>query len=251
MHSPDPLVTEATPALLQQLMSIANESALEEMASGMAHELNQPLGAIVTYAQAGERLLNRPDASLDKAREVLQLIGKEALAAAAGVRRVCRPFQPAGLGKSHCAMGDVVRELGALLEARAAAARVGLSIHVDAALPQVEIHRLRVQHVLLTLAQNAIDATLAASSVAPQIAVTVSGDRYCVETTVADNGSGIADAYRTQIFRPFFTTKPHGSGLGLSSARAIVEWHGGTIGFQPHGQRGSRFWFRLPASHAG
>lgn len=115
LNSPDPPGTEAGSALLQQLLSIARESALEEMASGMAHELNQPLGAVVTYAQAGERLLSRPEASLDKAREVLQ---------------------------------------------------------------------------------------------------------------------------------------PHGSGLGLSSARAIVEWHGGTIGFQPHGQRGSRFWFRLPASHA-
>jgi signal transduction histidine kinase len=97
-NSPDPFGTEAASALLQQLLSIARESALEEMASGMAHELNQPLGAIVTYAQAGERLLNRPDASLDKAR-------------------------------------------------------------------------------------------------------------YGVETTIADNGGGVADAYRTQIFRPFFTTK--------------------------------------------
>ena len=242
--------------LLEQLLSIARDAALEEMASGVAHELNQPLGAIVTYAQAGERLLNRPDASLESAREVLQLISKEALAAAAGVRRMRSLFQRDALAKSQCEMSEVVRELSSVLEPRAAQANVALSIQIDATLPAVDIHRLRVQHVLLTLAQNALDAVLEGTAVAaPQIAITVSGDRYSVETAVLDNGHGVADAHRAQIFRPFFTTKPRGSGLGLAGARAIVEWHGGTMGFDPSPRlpgsaRGSRFWFRLPASHA-
>jgi C4-dicarboxylate-specific signal transduction histidine kinase len=231
---------------------MARASALEEMASGITHELNQPLGAIVTYAQAGERLLNRPEATLDNAREVLKLISQEALAAAAGVRRVRKPFQRDGLDKSPCAMSEVVRELGTLIEPRAAAAQVSLQFDLETALPTVDIHRRRVQHVLFTLALNAIEAALAGHSSPPHVTITVSGDRYGVETAVLDNGGGIADEHRGQIFRPFFTTKPHGTGLGLAGARAIVEWHGGTIGFQPQGsggnQQGSRFWFRLPAS---
>lgn len=249
-NPPEPLAELAPAPLLEQLLAVARESALEEMARGISQELHQPLGAILTYAQAGERMLARPGASLDTAREVLQLIAKEALAAAASVRRMRSPFQPAAAGASACAMGDVVRELGNLLAARAAAAQVALSIHIDALLPDVRIHRLRVQYVLFTLTQNAIDAALSRPSSAPEVAVSVCGDRYGVETAVADNGHGIAQAHRTQIFRPFFTTKPRGSGLGLSSARAIIESHGGTMGFEPHGRQGSRFWFRLPTSHA-
>jgi two-component system, LuxR family, sensor kinase FixL len=233
---------------------MARASALEEMASGITHELNQPLGAIVTYAQAGERLLDRPEATPDNAREVLKLISHAALAAAAGIQRVRKPFQRKGLDKSPCAMSEVVRELATVIEPRAAAARVDLKFELESALPTVDIHRLRVQHVLLTLAQNAMDAVLAGPGSPPHVTITVSGDRYGVETAVLDNGGGVADAHRAQIFRPFFTTKPHGTGLGLAGARAIVEWHGGTIGFQPQGphgsQQGSRFWFRLPASCA-
>src|SRR4051812_9463582 len=86
------LESSPAPALLDQLMAISRAAALEEMASGFAHELNQPLGAITTFAQAGERLLNRPDATLESAREILQLISKEAMSAAGGIQRIRRLF---------------------------------------------------------------------------------------------------------------------------------------------------------------
>lgn len=230
-------------AMIEQLMTIARASALEEMASGVAHELNQPLGAITTFAQAAERMLNRPEPMVSGAIEVLQLISKEALGAGEGIRRMRRLFNRESLTRTPCAMGDVFRELSAVLELLALRGGGSLTIRIDRELPLVRIDRLHIQHVLFTLVQNAFEAG-DAQPIA--VRIEVSGDRYGVEVSVADNGRGIAAEHREQIFRPFFTTKPQGTGLGLASTRAIIESHEGTIGFQNIDQ-GTRFWFRLPA----
>lgn len=239
----------ARPPLLDQLMAISRSSALEEMASGVAHELNQPLGAITTFAQAGERLLNRPDASLESAREVFQLISKEALAAAEGIRRMRRLFNRDNIVKVPSSIGDVIHELSPALELLANEAGITLDVRVDRGLPLVGIDRLRIQHVLYTLAQNAFDATQANAQRDHRVVViAVSGDRYGVEIGVTDSGTGIPAEQRVQVFHPFFTTKPEGTGLGLASARAIVQAHEGTIGFAAMPSGGTRFWFRLPAA---
>lgn len=230
--------------LIEQLMSIARASALEEMASGIAHELNQPLGAITTFAQAAERMLNRPEPMVSEALEVMRLISKEALGAGEGIRRMRRLFNRDTLTKRPSAMGDVVRELSPVLELLALKTGASLTATVASDLPVVSIDRLRIQHVLFTLVQNAFEAS-EARPVA--VRIEVSGDRYGVEVAVVDDGCGIPAEHREQIFRPFFTTKTQGTGLGLASTRAIVEAHEGTIGFgnlEPHG---ARFWFRVPA----
>ena len=239
------------PPLLDQLVTISRASALEEMASGIAHELNQPLGAITTFAQAGERLLNRPDASIDSAREVFQLISKEALAAADGIRRMRRLFQRENVVKSPCAVDDVLRELTPVLELLGAEAGITLVVNVEAPLPLVAIDRLRIQHVLYTLAQNAFDASSElADGQAKIVRIEASGDRYGAQIAVIDYGHGIPAEQQAQLFHPFFTTKPHGTGLGLASARAIVQAHEGSIGCDPIEGGGTRFWFRLPAAEA-
>lgn len=230
-------------------MAISRSSALEEMASGIAHELNQPLGAITTFAQAGERILSRPNASLESAREVFQLISKEALAAAEGIRRMRRLFNRDNFVRAPAAIEDVVRELTPALELLASEYGIQLRVLIEDTLPRVDIDRLRIQHVLYTLAQNAIDATSAhAGATRREVTIEVRGDRYGVEIAIIDSGPGIAPEHRSQIFHPFFTTKPNGTGLGLASARAIVQAHEGTIGFDPAERGGERFWFRLPAA---
>lgn len=241
----------ARPPLLDQLMAISRASALEEMASGIAHELNQPLGAITTFAQAGERLLARPDASLASAREVFQLISKEALGAAEGIRRMRRLFQRENFSKTRCAIEDVVRELTPALELLATEANIKLVVQLAPDLPLVSIDRLRIQHVLYTLVQNALDATLEDPGQAPLVVrLEVGGDRYGVEVAVVDAGCGVRPEQRAQVFHPFFTTKRAGTGLGLASARAIVQAHEGSIGFDSLEAGGTRFWFRLPAAEA-
>ncbi len=236
------------PQLLDQLMAISRCSALEEMASGIAHELNQPLGAITTFAQAGERLLSRPDATLESAREVFQFISKEALAAAEGIRRMRRIFQRDNIVRTPASIEDVVRELTPALELLAIEAGIKLVVHIEVPLAKVAIDRLRIQHVLFTLAQNALDATNTPEARERVVTIEVHGDRYGIEIAVIDSGPGIAEEQKAQIFHPFFTTKPEGTGLGLASARAIVEAHEGTIGFENIKDGGARFWFRLPAA---
>lgn len=238
--------TMHTSHLLEQLMQIARTSALEEMASGMAHELNQPIGAIATFAQTGERMLGLPAPMVADARDILHHIGDEALKAGRGIHHIRNLFRGADVAKVDCDMAEVLAELTPVLQLLAERTGVQLDFHVAPGLPAVCIDRLRVQHVLFTLVQNALEASCATRR--PVVRIDVDADRYSVLTAVTDRGGGIPASAREQLFRPFFTTKAHGTGLGLASSRAIVEAHQGTIGFEDADHGGARFWFRLPAT---
>lgn len=237
---------EQTALLLGRLLEIARVSALEEMASGIAHELNQPIGAITTFAQAAQRMLNRPEPMISQTSEVLQHISHEALNAGQGIRRIRGLFDGQTQGQAKCQIAEVVGELMPIFEllARSRDARLALSAQPD--LPSVSIDRLRIQHVLFALMQNALEAPTRAGE-APQIRIDVTGDRYGVQISVTDRGTGVPEQARQQLFQPFFTTKAHGTGLGLASSRAIAEAHQGSIGFENVEGGGARFWLRLPA----
>ncbi len=231
--------------ILHQLMEVARISALAEMASGLAHELNQPLGAIATFSQAGERMLNRPEPLVSRALDVFRNINQEALGAAEDIVRIRRLFERDEPERKRCQMSDLIEELRPVLHVLAMRSRGDVRVTTRSALPDVIIDRLRIQHVLLALVQNAVDAG-AEKSASPMVWVDVSVDRHTVRTSVIDSGTGVPKELRDQLFRPFFTTKPQGTGLGLASSRAIVESHEGTIGFDNLPAGGSCFWFRLP-----
>lgn len=232
-------------AVLQRLIEIARASALAEMASGMAHELNQPLGAIATFAQAGERMLNRPDPMVAPALEVFRRISHEALGAGDGIKRIRRLFKQGLPNRTLCQMPDVIEELRPVLDGLALRGNGVVSIHAPQPLPDILIDRTQIQHVLYALTDNAVEAS-GTRAPSPCIQVDVSADRYSVETGISDAGDGVPADVQSHLFRPFFTTKAHGTGLGLASSRAIIESHEGTIGFENLPSGGSRFWFRLP-----
>lgn len=238
---------EQIAGLLEQLMQIARTSALEEMASGIAHELNQPIGAIATFAQAGQRMLTRSEPMVDAAADVLRHISGEALNAGEGIHRIRKLFNGREVARTQCTLADVIAEIRPVLEFLASRCSLVLNITIAADLPAVSIDRLRIQHVLFTLVQNALEAPRQPTGQAA-VSIDVSGDRYGVVTSVVDHGMGIDGEARTNLFRPFFTTKRHGTGLGLASSRAIIEAHEGTIGFEDAAGGGARFWFRLPAA---
>jgi C4-dicarboxylate-specific signal transduction histidine kinase len=216
------------------------------MASGIAHELNQPLGAIVTFAQTAERMLNRPQPMLAEAMNVLKLISKEALGASDGIRHIRRLFNREDLNRQPHALSDLVRELVPILELLALRSGGRLSVRFAEDVPNVSVDKLRIQHVLFTLVQNGFEAI--GNRGGGHVEVAVSGDRYGPTVSISDNGSGIAPEQRQQMFHPFFTTKPNGTGLGLASSRAIIEAHQGSIGFEPSADGGACFWFKLPAA---
>src|SRR5271165_4124620 len=227
-------------------MEIARASALAEMASGVAHELNQPLGAIATFSQAGQRMLNRPEPMVARALDVFRQINLEALAAGEGIQRIRRLFGQELPKRSRCRLPELIAELQPVLDAMALNTG-GVRVDVSQPIPELVIDRLRVQHVLCALTQNAVEAS-ALTNRPPAIRIDVSSDRYSVETGVTDSGPGVPADLQDQLFRPFFTTKPQGTGLGLASSRAIIESHDGTIGFDNLPAGGSRFWFRLPVA---
>jgi C4-dicarboxylate-specific signal transduction histidine kinase len=238
---------ERTALLLEQLLQIARTSALEEMASGIAHELNQPIGAIATFAQAAQRMLARPEPMLQSTSEVLQHISQEALNAGEGIRRIRSLFNGHTQGHTECDLAEVITELMPVLDLLAQRHAAQLTFDTHGTLPKVAIDRLRIQHVLFALVQNAFEAPTAEAE-PPRVRIEVTGDRYGVQVTVEDHGVGIPDTARERLFHPFFTTKEHGTGLGLASSRAIAEAHEGSLGVEPAAAGGTRFWLRLPAA---
>jgi signal transduction histidine kinase len=238
---------DATARLLEQLMRIARVSALEEMASGFAHELNQPIGAIATFAQAGERMLARMPPAPEGVQEVLRHISNEAMSAGAGIHRIRRLFNDRDIARQTCSIAEVVGELLPVLRLLAGRAGVSFPVQVQPDLPPVSIDRLRIQHVLFTLVQNALEAPRR-PGMAAEVHLEVRADKYEIRVNVIDHGPGIAPEHREQLFRPFFTTKIDGTGLGLASSRAILEAHQGSIGFDSDASGDTRFWFSLPVT---
>jgi C4-dicarboxylate-specific signal transduction histidine kinase len=236
-----------SPLLVSQLLEIARISALTELASGIAHELNQPLGAIATYAQAGERMLNRADPLVSETLSVLREINAAALGAGEGIRRIRRLFDQDASARTNCQIPELIDELRPVLQVFAQRIEGQLQVHLDSWLPAVNADRLRIQHVIVALVQNACDAS-ATGNTTPKIGISAASDRYMVEIAVSDSGPGVPEGLRHQLFRPFFTTKPRGTGLGLASSIAIIEAHEGTMGFANLASGGTRFWFRLPVA---
>jgi two-component system sensor kinase FixL len=240
--------------ILYQLMAIARVSALAEMASGVAHELNQPLGAIAIFSQAGERMLNRPEPLVNRAIAVFREINQAALGAGEGIQRIRRLFEPDSCARSRCQMVEIISEMRPVLEVLIRQNHDAFQVDAESTLPDLIVDRLRIQQVLYALVQNAADANAADAnaqlSSTPMIRIDVSADRYNVETGISDSGPGVAAEVADALFRPFVTTKPRGTGLGLASSRAIIESHEGTIGYESLPQGGSRFWFRLPVAQS-
>ena len=238
-------------AILHQLMAIARASALAEMASGVAHELNQPLGAIAIFSQAGERMLNRPEPLVNRAIAVFREINQAALGAGEGIQRIRRLFKPELCARSRCQMMEIISEMRPVLDMLTRQNHDAFQVDAESTLPDLIVDRLRIQHVLYALVQNAADANAQLSST-PVIRIDVSADRYNVETGISDSGPGVA----AQAGRCAFSTVCyHETAVGTGSsdsppARAIIESHEGTIGYETLPQGGSRFWFRLPVAQS-
>jgi C4-dicarboxylate-specific signal transduction histidine kinase len=236
-------------AFLSRLSAAVRSVVLAEMASGMAHELNQPLAAIATFSHAGERMLNRSEPMVEQALDVFRQIGQEALGAGTRLRKIRNLFELDRSRHTRCQVADLIAEMLPMLVTAAEQHGVCLKFEVEDTYPDVQVDRLRIQGVLLALVQNAIEAS-SVNAGERVIRIDMVAERHAVETGIIDSGAGIPEEHADQLFRPFFTTKAHGTGLGLAASRATIEAHEGTMGFANLAGGGTRFWFRLPIAVA-
>jgi len=242
---------QQTEARLQELQSelvhISRLTAMGEMASALAHELNQPLSAIANYMKGSRRLLeNSSDDRSALLRNAMEKAAEQALRAGQIIRRL-RDFVARGESERRVeSVKKLVEEASALALVGAKDLGVRVRFQLDPTVDLVLADKVQIQQVLLNLLRNAVEAM--ESSQRRELVISTSSERDgMIAISVADTGPGIAPEIMSQLFQPFVTNKPHGMGVGLSISRTIVEAHGGQIGVEPNPGGGTIFRFTLRA----
>jgi two-component system sensor kinase FixL len=232
----------------ERMVHVSRMATMGEMAAGIAHELNQPLTAITNYSHASDRLLAGAQPDVAEVRAAVREIGAQALRAGEIIRKLRRLVDHQETQRTATEINDVIEELQALTQADARHNDTRLRVTLAPRLPPVNIDRIQIQHVLLNLWRNAVEALADTTSAAREVSLTTKhapdGD---VEICICDNGDGVAPAITDLIFDPFLTTKHAGTGLGLTISRSIVQAHGGSIGYRPNHPTGACFFVHLPS----
>jgi two-component system sensor kinase FixL len=240
--------TEARLQELQaELVHISRLTAMGEMASTLAHELNQPLSAIANYLKGSQRLLeDKTDERSTMVRDAMDKAAGQAVRAGEIIRRL-RDFVARGESERRVeSVRKLVEEAGALALVGAKDRGIRIRFIFDPTVDLVLADRVQIQQVLLNLIRNAIEA-MEESPVRDLVVAASPVEGGMLEISVADTGPGIAPEASAQLFQPFFTTKPHGMGVGLSISRTIIEAHGGRISVEPNPGGGTVFRFTLRA----
>jgi PAS domain S-box-containing protein len=235
---------------LQSLAHVARVSSMGEMASAIAHEINQPLTAIANYTYASVRMLRSGAASREEVLEVLQRVAAEAERAGEVVRRM-RSFVRGDEGQIQAVEANfLVNEVVRLAAADARQNGVELDVRLETGLAMVLADSIQIQQVLLNLVRNAIEAIAMSGAGERRIVLaTRAADDGMIEIAVADSGPGLAGAELERVFEPFYTTKPEGIGIGLALSRSIVDAHGGRLWATANPGPGATFHLTLPTSH--
>jgi two-component system sensor kinase FixL len=234
----------------ERLTHVGRLSTMGEMASGLAHELNQPLTAITAYAQAGRRLCEFDPENLDISdlKRILDNIAGQALRAGNVIARMRDLVRNRQTEREVADCNSLVTNLVTLAEPDARAADVALRLDLADDLPLVEVDQVQIQQVLLNLVRNAIDATLAVDGGLREIMIrTALSESRDVAVSVADHGCGLPHTELEKLCTPFYTTKREGTGLGLSISQSILRAHGGAMHFSNNPDGGATVTFTLPA----
>ena len=231
-----------------ELVHVCRLSTMGQMATGMAHELNQPLSAIVNYANGSRRRLEAGQMSLDALREPLSQIARQASRAAEIIRRLRALVSRQQAQRRNVDVNTMVQEVLSFVEHEIRKADVAVEISLGKDLPEVRADLVQVEQVVLNLIRNAVDAVRENKRDARRVRLqTARTPDSSVQIRVEDNGPGVPPAVRQRLFEPFFTTKSTGMGMGLAISQTIAEDHGGKIKAEDRPGGGTVFVFQLPA----
>jgi signal transduction histidine kinase len=227
-------------------------TTMGEMAASIAHEVNQPLAAIVANANAGLRWLSNATPDLSKVQAILQRVVRDGHRASEVIGSVRALIKRDVQQKAPLEINMLIEDVVGLLQSDIESEQIALKLELSSAGSSVLGDRVQLQQVILNLITNAIEAMRGSQDFPRSLAVrTARGEPHSVLVAVEDSGTGIDAKDRDRIFHPFFTTKPRGMGLGLSICRSIIEAHGGRLWAAPGQPRGTVLHFSLPAYNAG
>jgi C4-dicarboxylate-specific signal transduction histidine kinase len=246
---------------MQMELAHANRVATTgQLTASIAHEVNQPIAAAVTNAQAALRWLDARPPDLDEVRQALARIVRDAHRAGDVIGRIRNLIKKAPPRTNSVDMSEAVREVIELVRGEAVKNGVSLQMELRKGLPLIKGDRVQLQQVVLNLIINAVQAVGAIADGAREVLVTTAqADPDGVLVAVKDSGPGLASASLERLFEAFYTTKPGGLGMGLSICRSIIEAHEGRVWVTANLPRGAVFQFTLPperddtipAEHAG
>ncbi|MBP0593019.1 PAS domain S-box protein [Paraburkholderia sp. LEh10] len=234
----------------RELAHLTRVSTMGELAASLAHELNQPLTAILSNGQAAQRFMDREPIDLAEVRDILKDIVDDSGRASEVIRRM-RAFVKKEEQQQLASLdvGGLLRDVALLVHSDAVARGIHVSHVIDDGLPPVRGDRVQLQQVLLNLLLNAFDAVSECGASDRVVALFAQPDRKgMVRIAVRDRGPGLTPDKLECIFKPFITSKPQGLGLGLSISRSIVQMHGGRLWAETNAEQGMTFYVALPAS---
>ena len=231
----------------RELAHIDRLSMVGELSVAIAHELNQPLAAILANVGAARRFLSHDPPNLVQVREIVDAIAQDNRRAAAVIQKVGALLRRDDLPRGPLQMNDVVEDVIDIARGDIIGRGVSLSIRSDRGLAPIAGDRVQLQQVLLNLVLNACDAMESVPETARRLTVvTAGGLDHRVRVTVCDTGPGVAGHQLEDVFEPFVTSKPQGLGLGLAVCRSIVSAHEGTLWAENNPDGGASFCFELP-----
>jgi len=238
---------EETQNLRRGLAHAGRVSMMGQLASALAHEINQPLGAILRNAEAAELFMQDPSPDLDEVRAILADIRKDDQRAGSVIDRMRGLLKRQDLNKRAVDVGELVSGVADLVRSDAAARHIRLELAVPRHLPPVFGDLVHLQQVLLNVMINGMDALDGANQGDRRVRVTAALDGpKSIEIAVTDTGPGVPVDQLTHIFDPFVTTKPNGMGMGLAISRTIIEAHEGRLWAENRKEGGASFRFTLP-----
>lgn len=233
----------------RELAHAARVSTLGQLSSALAHEINQPLGAILRNAEAAELFLKHTPPDLEEVRAILLDIRKDEERAASVIERMRSLLKRRELQFESLAVDELIEQVAQLLSAEFQARHATLHIDVPRALPKVRGDRIHLQQVILNLLLNSLDALNGATEEQRRIIIRGSQtEEGMVELAVIDHGTGIAPEQLPRLFEPFYTTKTKGTGIGLAISKTIVETHGGQMTAANNPDGGATIRFTLNAA---
>jgi PAS domain S-box-containing protein len=218
-----------------------------EIASSLAHELNQPLSAILNNAQAGRRLLDQDGNSNEHLDEIFVDIANDDIRAGKVIDGMRRMLEQGEIKAVETDLSSLVAEVRRIVSGEFLGANIAVRINIPANIDRVYVGRTEIQQVLMNLFLNAVRIFREAGTTSPMVAIDARQVLDRVEITISDNGPGMDKATAERIFEPFYTTRKEGLGMGLSISRRIVELHGGQLKCDSDLGEGARFTFTVPA----